>query len=123
MLKIDKTSPIPVYKQIVLNIKKDVLLGKIKQGDKLMPVRSLAQKLNVNVNTVLKAYNLLASEGIIESRQGTGNFVRESFNAACDVSEEIRQLILKSKKCLITRDLIMIIIQEVWNEYTENDKG
>jgi len=121
VIKIDKTSPIPVYKQIVLNIKKDIFLGKIKEGDQLMTVRTLAEKLRVNVNTVLKAYNILASQGIIESKQGTGNFVKESSSVVCDITEDIKSLVLKAKKCSLSRDLVMIILQEVWDELNTND--
>jgi GntR family transcriptional regulator len=121
MIRTDKTSPIPVYKQIVLNIKKDIFLGKIKEGDQLMTVRALAEKLKVNVNTVLKAYNILSSQGIIESKQGMGNFVKKSPSVVCDITEDIKNLVLKAKKCSLSRDLVMIIIQEVWDELNTNN--
>jgi DNA-binding transcriptional regulator YhcF (GntR family) len=120
MIKTDKTSPIPLYKQILLNIKKDILLGKVKEGDKLPAVRQLSQDLKVNVNTVLKAYNILALEGFIESRQGTGNFIKKPVNSTCDINKEILNLVNKAKECSIGRDLVMIMIQEVWNELNEN---
>ncbi len=121
MIKTDKTSPIPLYKQIVLNIKKDILLGKIKEGDKLPAVRKLCETLKVNVNTVLKAYNILALQGFIESKQGTGNFVKKPDSTICDMNEDIKSVIEKAKKCSISRDLMMIIIQEVWDEFNQND--
>jgi GntR family transcriptional regulator len=121
MIRTDKTSPIPLYKQIILNIKKDILLGILKEGDKLPAVRQLSERLKVNVNTVLKAYTILAQQGFIESKQGTGNFVKSPKNISCEINDEIKNLIEKAKKCFIERDLVMIMIQEVWNEFNKND--
>ena len=74
-LQIDHSLNIPVYEQIVEEIKRLIATGKLHSGEKLPTVRSLAKLLDINHNTVLKSYSLLAKEGIIVSRRGEGTLV------------------------------------------------
>ena len=60
--------PIPIYQQIILAIKLEILSGRLKTGDKLPPIRKLAKILKLNPNTVAKAYYNLEGEGFIESK-------------------------------------------------------
>ena len=75
LLQIDHSSNIPVYEQIVEEIKRLIATGKLHSGEKLPTVRSLAKVLDINHNTVLKSYSLLAREGIVTSRRGEGTLV------------------------------------------------
>jgi molybdate-binding protein/DNA-binding transcriptional regulator YhcF (GntR family) len=74
-LQIDHSLNIPVYGQIVEEIKRLIATGKLHAGEKLPTVRSLAKWLDINHNTVLKSYSLLAKEGIVVSRRGEGTLV------------------------------------------------
>lgn len=65
----------PIYLQIMDLIKKDIVKGKLKGGDKLPSVRELAEELKVNPNTVQKAYQELERENITFTLRGTGSFV------------------------------------------------
>ncbi|MHC4994263.1 MAG: GntR family transcriptional regulator [Planctomycetota bacterium] len=67
----------PIYRQIVDRVRLAVAHGELHPGDPLPSVRSLAQKLVINPNTVAKAFAELSSQGVIESRQGRGVFVLE----------------------------------------------
>jgi len=68
-------SGIPVYRQIMNRIQAAVAAGELKVGDQLPPIRALCQKLDVNPNTVARAYRDLAQAGVIESEQGSGCYV------------------------------------------------
>ncbi len=116
MIRIDRSSPIPVYKQIIYQIKKDILLGRLKDGDKLPTVRDLAEKLNVNVNTVLKAYERLVVEGILDSIQGKGYFVRGETSIERGILEDLRKIVSRMKGSGVDLGLAMILLQEVWND-------
>jgi len=72
---INFNSPIPIYQQIILAIKLEILSGRLKTGDQLPPIRELAKILKLNPNTVAKAYYNLEGEGFIESKRGSGNWV------------------------------------------------
>jgi GntR family transcriptional regulator len=68
-------SGIPVYRQIMHRIQAAVAAGDLKAGDRLPPIRALSQKLDVNPNTVARAYRDLAQSGAIEAEQGSGCYV------------------------------------------------
>ena len=88
ILKIDTTSSIPVYAQMVDQIRRAVASGTLRPGDPLPSLRETAVKLRINPLTVNKAYKLLEYEGLIETRQGRGSFVAAGVEAA---SEEYRR--------------------------------
>jgi GntR family transcriptional regulator len=73
--QISTGSSTPIYKQISEQARLAVTTGKLAVGDQLASVRSLAEELVVNPNTVARAYADLAREGLIESRPGRGVFV------------------------------------------------
>ena len=64
-ITIDMESTIPIYTQLVYQIKEGVLQGNIQPGTALPSVRSLASDIGINLHTVNKAYKLLAEEGIV----------------------------------------------------------
>ena len=72
MIYIDKTSGIPLYKQIYSSIASDILTGVIPSGHRLPSTRKLAQELSVGRNTAEKAYKQLEAEGYITARAGSG---------------------------------------------------
>ena len=74
-LQISTGSSVPIYRQIVDQVRCAVAAGTLGVGDRLPPVRALADRLVVNHNTVAKAYSDLARDGVIESRHGLGVFV------------------------------------------------
>ncbi|MBM3293110.1 MAG: GntR family transcriptional regulator [Candidatus Aminicenantes bacterium] len=74
-INVDLNSPLPAYQQIIQSLKIEVLSGRLKNGDRLPPIRELAKLLKLNPNTVAKAYYTLESEGFVESRPGSGNWV------------------------------------------------
>ena len=65
----------PIYEQIAAQIKSMILSGELKEGDALPSMRVLAQDMRVSVITTKRAYEILESEGLIESFTGRGSFV------------------------------------------------
>ncbi|MBN1341446.1 MAG: GntR family transcriptional regulator [Phycisphaerae bacterium] len=90
-LRIESSSGVPVYRQIVDQIKYQIASGQLRAGDRLPSVRDLARQLPVNQNTVLKAYNILASEQLLSRKQGDGTFVQDA-PPALKKSERVRQV-------------------------------
>ena len=74
-MKIYQNSSEPIYKQIASQLRDEILAGKLKGGDALPSIRGLAQDLKISVITTMKAYEELASEGLVTSAQGKGYFV------------------------------------------------
>ena len=74
-LRVSDRDGVPIYVQLVRQIKYLVSSGRLAAGEQLPPVRKLAEQLLINPNTVARAYRELESEGLVSSRQGAGVFV------------------------------------------------
>jgi GntR family transcriptional regulator len=69
------SSGVPIYRQLMEQVKHNVETGALRPGDQLAGIRTLAEELVMNPNTVAKAYRELEHEGIIELRCGAGAFI------------------------------------------------
>ena len=74
-MRIIQNSGVPIYQQIAEQMKTDILTGKMKQGEYLPSIRSLAKELKISVITTMKAYELLEAEGLVTAAQGKGFYV------------------------------------------------
>jgi GntR family transcriptional regulator len=74
-LRIEKGSAVPISRQIADQIASLCASGGVKPGEKLPSVRELARDLAVNQNTVLRVYERLSGDGLLEMRHGQGTFV------------------------------------------------
>lgn len=74
-LDIDSRDALPIYAQIVDQVRQLVGRGALARGERLPSVRDLAVRLRVNRNTVAKAYAHLEGDGVLETRKGEGTFV------------------------------------------------
>ncbi|TCT12220.1 DNA-binding transcriptional regulator YhcF (GntR family) [Natranaerovirga pectinivora] len=68
---------ITIYSQIVSNIENAILEGELKPEERLSSLRESAVEMEVNINTIMRAYNLLEEEGILRKKRGLGFFVSE----------------------------------------------
>ena len=76
LFHVDARSGVPIYVQLVEQVKRAVALGALSGGEQLPTVKSLAVSLTVNPNTVARAYRDLEREGVIDTSPGRGSFVR-----------------------------------------------
>ena len=113
-IRVDKHSGVPVYLQIMNKLKKEIILGRIKEGDKLPPTRDLAKMLGVNINTVLKAYERLQFEGVIQAKHGIGYFVSQRSFIDNEVLEKIKELANTLKKNKVDLLIATTILEEVY---------
>ncbi len=81
-------SGVPVYLQIVQQVKAAAASGTLRTGDALPSVRALAEELRINRNTAARAYAELEAEGVIETRQGAGCFLKA--NGASPLRKAVR---------------------------------
>ncbi len=75
MITVDARSQVPIYEQIKSGFRGLVARGLLKPGDQVPAIRSLAQTLLINPNTIARAYRELIQEGLFASRRGEGNFI------------------------------------------------
>ena len=75
---VDPLSGVPIYMQILNQVKRATATGMLKAGDQMPSVRELALELTVNPNTIAKAYQELERDGVIKSVRGIGTFIAET---------------------------------------------
>jgi GntR family transcriptional regulator len=75
LFKPNPSSGVPIYLQLMEQVKHSIETGALRPGEQLPGIRPLAEELVINPNTVAKAYRELEHEGVIELRQGAGAFV------------------------------------------------
>jgi GntR family transcriptional regulator len=98
---------VPIYLQLMEQVKHALETGALRQGEQLPGIRPLAEELVINVNTVAKAYRELEHEGIIELRHGAGAFVSTSAKAqkAADTVRAAQPIAAAAVKKLRARGL------------------
>jgi GntR family transcriptional regulator len=79
---LDARSGVPLYLQVVQQVKRALRLGMLQPGDQLPTVREVVAAVAINPNTVLKAYRDLEREGLVASRPGQGTFVLRTLSGA-----------------------------------------
>ena len=75
MFSVDAVSRLPIYQQLVLQVREGIARGDLQPEERLASVRQLSSELTVNPNTVARAYTELEREGLLVSRPGLGIFV------------------------------------------------
>lgn len=78
IFRLNPTAGIPLYVQLMEQIKHAVETGALREGDQLPAIRKAAEDLVMNPNTVVRAYRELEHQGIVELRHGSGAFIKES---------------------------------------------
>ena len=82
---INTSDSVPVFAQLIEQIKKAVLSGELSPGATLPSIRQLANDLELNHNTVAKAYRVLIRDSVIQSRGYRGTFIHEDAKANCNI--------------------------------------
>jgi GntR family transcriptional regulator len=90
IIKPNPSLGVPIYLQLVEQVKHAIETGALRPGDQLPSLRPLAEELVINANTVAKAYRELEREGVVELRQGAGAFVTDAGRAVQRDPEKIR---------------------------------
>lgn len=83
---LDPSNGVPIYRQIIQQIEYAILSGRMRPGDRLPTIRSLAVELKTNPNTIAKAYGELEIRGILVTQVGSGTYVSDKKPAAEDGS-------------------------------------
>ena len=118
-ISINLTDGVPIYRQIVNQVKYLVASGLLQPGEELLPIRTLALQLKVTPNTIVKAYGELEASGVIQKRQGSGTFVSEGRPQQVAVRERRRvieqridSLLAEAHQLNISADDILRMVRE-----------
>src|ERR1700733_12027434 len=78
IFRLNQSSGIPLYLQLMEQVKHAIETGALREGDQLPTIRRVAEDLVMNPNTVVRAYRELEHEGVLELKHGSGAFIKES---------------------------------------------
>lgn len=96
LIRLSHHNPLPLYEQIVAEIRQKIIAGELRGGDPLPSIRQLAADLTTSVITTKRAYQELEQEGLIYTRPGMGSFVAEGVSEGQRkvMNRELRQQLL-----------------------------
>jgi GntR family transcriptional regulator len=86
---------LPIYLQIMNKIKRDIVTGTLKAGDKIPSVRELAVELQINPNTIQRTFQELEREQIVETRRGLGRYVTSEEAKIMSIKKEMASELLE----------------------------
>ncbi len=119
--QIDPRSGLPVYRQLMDQIKYYVASGVLRAGDQLPSIRDLAVRASVNSTTVVKCYTELQHEDVGEMKHGKGAFVAASTSELPDlerrklVAQLAQQLLVEAKQLGASKEMVEDVIREEWD--------
>ena len=110
-ISINLTDGVPIYRQIVNQVKYLVASGLLRPGEELPPIRTLALQLKVTPNTIVKAYGELEISGVLQKRHGSGTFV----------SDARPQLAVRERRRVIEQRIVALLAEAHQLNYTADD--
>ena len=117
-IHITASDGVPIYLQVVNQIKYLVAAGRLKAGEELPPIRTLAEKLVVNPNTIARAYRELEVSGIVEKRRTAGTYVTDQGSPLARrertkiLSDRIDQLLAEAGHMDVSLEEVIKLLQQ-----------
>jgi GntR family transcriptional regulator len=129
--RLDGSSGVPPYLQLVHQVRQSLLLGYLRLGDRLPTVKEVAVDLAINPNTVVKAYRQLEYEGLAAGRPGQGTFITGapaqsslSAEASRTLRHSLRRWLAEAEQAGLSEDAITALIAAVRRDpIKEEDVG
>lgn len=111
-------SGVPIFRQLVEQIRRLILSGKLPSGELLPSVRQLASDLQINMMTVSKAYSLLEAEGIVERVRGTGMRVLDLKPSTvtqrqAEIRPTVEDLVTRARELNLTDDQLLALVKSL----------
>ena len=113
LIRLDVSSAVPIFEQVAASIRTDMAAGQLNPGDKLPSARDVSASLGVNLHTVLRAYQALRDEGLVDMRRGRGAVVTPAAGALTDLIADIRHLGAKASVLGIAPDALAALVRDI----------
>ncbi len=115
LIRIDPASGIALFDQIAGSLRASAIAGTLAVGERLPSARELAASLDINVHTVLRAYQMLRDEGLIELRPGRGAIVTGRIAGDYEaLNQAVAKVIDEARKLAISPTALAALIRETY---------
>lgn len=115
LFRIDPASGVALFDQLAASVRAELARGGLRAGERLPAARDVAAALDINIHTVLKAYQQLRDEGLIDLRRGRGAVVTESAGLSPELLADVRALVAEARRLEVGAGTLTALIRE---EYT-----
>lgn len=129
LIHISTSDGVPIYLQVVNQIKYLVAAGRLTAGEELPPIRVLAEQLLVNPNTIARAYRELEAAGIVEKRRTAGTYVSDQGSPLARrervkiLTDRIDGLVAEAMQMNIVLDDVIKLVQQRYAALQASDTG
>ena len=110
LIRVDESSDRPIYLQIADAVRGELVAGRLGIGGALPPARTLAQGLGINVHTVLRAYQHLRDEGLIDLRRRRGAVVTGAAGALAELRDDISALVARAARVGVSAETLASLV-------------
>ncbi|WP_029144590.1 GntR family transcriptional regulator [Microbacterium luticocti] len=112
LIRIDPASGAPLFAQVAASVRAEIASGRARPGDRLPAAREVAASLGVNVHTVLRAYQQLRDEGLVDMRRGRGVVVTDAAGPLTDLAQDVRALVARAATLGFSPATLAALVQE-----------
>jgi len=112
LIRIDSASGVPLFEQLAASVRTEAARGVLQPGDRLPPARDLAAAVDVNVHTVLRAYQALRDEGLVDLRRGRGAVLTHRAGSSEHLTSEVRRVVALARAAGIGPTTLLALIRE-----------
>lgn len=116
LLRIDASSTEPLFAQIAASIRADVARGALKVGERLPPARTVAEELDVNLHTVLHAYQELRDEGLVDMRPGRGAVISAHAGELGELHVKVASLVAEARARGVADEVLVSLMRVAQRE-------
>ena len=110
LIRMDSDSGRPLFEQIAASVRSEVLAGRLRPGDRLPAARAVASAIDVNVHTVLRAYQELRDEGLVALRRGRGAVLSATAAPLAEIADDIAALVRRGAALGLTPATLAALI-------------
>lgn len=112
LFRLDPASGVAIFDQLAASVHAELARGGLRPGDRLPAAREVAAALDINIHTVLKAYQSLRDDGLVDLRRGRGAVVTDSAGLPPELLATVRELVAEARRRDIGVATLTALIRE-----------
>lgn len=113
LIRIDPTSEEPLFAQVAAALRSEIASGRLVAGERLPAARDIADGLGVNLHTILRAYQDLRDEGLVDMRRGRGATVTDRAGALTGLRDDVAALVARADALGLSPDTLASLVKEI----------